>query len=76
MSLFDRIGQNQQQTQQNQLQQLKNDPVGMGKQRGYQIPDNLAGNPQAMVMHLIQSGQVGGPAMQRIMPMIQKLTGR
>ena len=76
MSLFDRIGQSQQQTQQNQLQQLKNDPVGMGKQRGYQIPDNLAGNPQAMVMHLIQSGQVGGPAMQRIMPMIQKLTGR
>lgn len=76
MSLFDRIGQSQQQTQQNQLQQLKNDPVGMGKQWGYQIPDNLAGNPQAMVMHLIQSGQVGGPAMQRIMPMIQKLTGR
>lgn len=76
MSLFDRIGQSQQQTQQNQLQQLKNDPVGMAKQRGYQIPDNLAGNPQAMVMHLIQSGQVGGPAMQRIMPMIQKLTGR
>ena len=73
MSLFDRIGQNQ---QQNQLQQLKSDPIGMGKQRGYQIPDNLAGNPQAMVMHLIQSGQVGGPAMQRIMPMIQKLTGR
>lgn len=76
MSLFDRIGQSQQQTQQNQLQQLKNDPVGMGKQRGYQIPDNLAGNPEAMVMHLIQSGQVGGPALQRIMPMIQKLTGR
>lgn len=76
MSLFDRIGQSQQQTQQNQLQQLKNDPVGMGKQRGYQIPENLAGNPQAMVMHLIQSGQVGGPAMQRIMPMIRQMTGK
>lgn len=76
MSLFDRIGQSQQQTQQNQLQQLKNDPVGMGKQRGYQIPDNLAGNPQAMVMHLIQSGQVGGPAMQRIIPMIRQMTGK
>lgn len=76
MSLFDRIGQSQQQTQQNQLQQLKNDPVGMGKQRGYQIPDNLAGNPQAMVMHLIQSGQVGGPALQRIMPMIRQMTGK
>ena len=74
MSLFDRIGQNQ--AQQNQLQQIKQNPIGMGQQAGYQIPENLAGNPQAMVMHLIQSGQVGGPMMQRIMPMIQKLTGR
>jgi hypothetical protein len=73
MSLFDRMGQS---NQQNQLQQIKNNPIAMGRQAGYQIPDNLAGNPQAIVQHLIQTGQVGGPMMQRIMPMIQRMTGK
>ena len=70
MSLFNRIGNG------DQIQQIKSDPIGMGRQKGFQIPDSLAGNPQAMVQHLIQTGQVGGPALQRIMPMIQKLMGK
>ncbi len=70
MSLFDRMGQS---SQQMQLQQVKQDPLGMARQAGYQIPENLAGNPQAMVMHLIQSGQVGGPMMQKIAPLMQRL---
>ena len=71
MGLFEKMGN----PQQNQLNQIKSDPVSMAKQAGYNIPDNLAGDPQAMVKHLIQSGQVGGPALQRIMPMIQRLGG-
>lgn len=74
MSIFDRMS--QQGTMQGQLQQLKQNPAAMLKQAGLNIPDNLAGNPQAMVMHLIQSGQVGGPALQRVMPMIQKMGGK
>ena len=74
MSIFDRMS--QQGTMQGQLQQLKQNPAAMLKQAGLNVPDNLAGNPQAMVMHLIQSGQVGGPALQRVMPMIQKLGGK
>jgi len=70
MSLFDRMGQS---SQQMQLQQVKQDPLGMARQAGYQIPENLAGNPQAMVMHLIQSGQVGGPMMQKIAPLMQRM---
>ena len=70
MSLFDRLNGN---GQQYQMQQLQRDPVGMAKQAGYQIPENLAGNPQAMVMHLIQSGQVSNPMLQKIMPMIQRM---
>lgn len=73
MSLFDRIGQG---NQQDQLRRIQSDPIGMARQAGYNIPNNLAGNPQAMVQHLIQTGQVGNPMLQRIMPMIQKLTGR
>ena len=79
MSLFDRInggGQPPQMNMQDQLRQLQSDPLGMAQKAGYQIPQNLAGNPEAMVQHLIQSGQVGGPALQRIMPMMQKLMGK
>lgn len=72
MSLFDRISG---QPQMN-LQQLQNDPVGMAKQAGYNIPPNLAGNPQAMVQHLIQSGQVGGQKLQQAMQMIRQMTGK
>lgn len=72
MSLFDRI----QQGGQPSLQQIQQDPIGMARQAGYNIPQNLAGNPQAMVQHLIQTGQIGGPMMKQIMPMMQKLTGK
>jgi hypothetical protein len=70
MSLFDKLN-----GQQMNMQQLQNDPVGMAKQAGYNIPQNLAGNPQAMVQHLIQTGQVSNPMLQKIMPMIQRLGG-
>ena len=60
----------------NQLQQIQRDPLGMAKKAGYQIPENLADNPQAMVMHLIQTGQVGGSMLQQIAPMLQRVNGR
>ena len=62
--------------QQEQLRQIQEDPMKAAQQAGFQIPENIAGDPQAMVMHLIQSGQVGGPALQRIMPMIRQLGGK
>jgi hypothetical protein len=68
MSLFDRIG-----NQPMNIQQLQQDPIGAAQRAGYNIPQNLAGNPQAMVQHLIQTGQVSNPMLQKIMPMIQKL---
>lgn len=74
MSLFDRIG--NQGNMMNQLQQLKQNPAQMLRQAGLNVPDNMMGNPQAMVQHLIQTGQVGGPALQRVMPMIRQLSGK
>lgn len=74
MSLFDRIG--NQGNMMNQLQQLKQNPAQMLRQAGLNVPDNMIGNPQAMVQHLIQTGQVGGPALQRVMPMIRQLSGK
>ena len=48
----------------------------MIKQAGYNVPDEIANNPQAAVMHMIQSGQIGGPMMRRIQPMLNMLMGR
>ena len=59
-----------------QLQQLRNNPEQFVKQAGWNIPSEIIGDPQKMVMHLIQTGQVGGSAMQRIMPMIRQMQTR
>lgn len=53
--------------------QLQANPSVMLKQAGYNVPDELNGNPQAMVMHLMQSGQIGGPMMQKIQPFLQRM---
>ena len=55
---------------QEQLQQIKTNPIEMGKEKGYTIPEELAGDPKAMIMHLINSGQIGGPLLQRVKQMI------
>jgi len=57
------------------MRQLRENPGEMVRNAGFQIPDGIAGNPQATVMHLIRTGQVGGPMMQRIAPMISRMTG-
>jgi len=67
MSIYDKL------MNQDPLQQVKRDPISMGKAKGYNIPENIANNPQAMVMHLIQTGQVGGPLLQRVLPMIRSM---
>ena len=59
-----------------QLQQLRNNPQQFIKQAGWQIPQEMVGNPQQMVMHLINTGQVGGPALQRVLPMIRQMNVR
>ena len=53
--------------------QLQANPSNMLKQAGYNVPEELSGNPQAMVMHLMRSGQIGGPMMQKIAPMLQRM---
>ena len=69
-------GGQQQQTPMDMMSQLRANPAQMIRNAGYNVPDEIIGNPQATVMHLIQSGQVGGAAMQRIQPMLNMLMGR
>lgn len=51
--------------------QLQANPGEMLKNAGYNVPDELIGNPQGMVMHLMQSGQISNPMMQKIAPFLQ-----
>ena len=65
-----------QMTMQDAMAQLRQNPAQMIKQAGFNVPDEIANNPQAAVMHMIQSGQIGGPMMRRIQPMLNMLMGR
>lgn len=79
MGIFDRLSggsaqpAQHQPTMQEAMAQLQANPAQMIKQAGYNVPDNLAGNPQAAVMHMLQTGQIGWPIMQRIAPLLQRL---
>ena len=53
--------------------QLQANPAEMIRKAGYNVPDEISGNPQAAVMHMLRTGQIGGPMMQRIAPMLQKM---
>lgn len=55
-----------------QLRELQSDPIAMGRKAGFDIPDGIS-NPKEIVMHLINSGQVRGPMLQRIMPMVNQM---
>jgi len=74
MSLFDAIGgksaQGGQMTPQQAMQQLRADPAATLKQAGLSIPDGMH-DPNQIVNHLIQSGQVSN---QRLM-MAQRMMG-
>ena len=61
---------------QDALRQLQSNPAQMIRNAGYNVPDEIINNPQATVMHLLQTGQIGGPMMQRIQPMLSQLLGR
>lgn len=61
---------------QDAMKQLQSNPAQLMKQAGFNVPDEIANNPQASVMHLIQSGQVGGPMMRMVQPMLNRMMGR
>ena len=61
---------------QDALRKLQENPKDFLIRAGAKVPDEIINNPQAIVMHLIRTGQVSSPVLQRIMPMIQQMGGR
>lgn len=77
MSLFDSLGNGKQQqaqqiTPQEAMSQLQNDPAGVLKGVGLNIPSGM-NNPQQIVQHLMQSGQV---PQNRFAQAMQMMMGR
>lgn len=77
MSLFESLGQNQQPTQQmnpmQMVQQLKQNPAQMLSQAHLNVPQNMMNNPQQIVNHLVQSGQVPQDRLNAAMQMAQRM---
>ena len=55
------------------MSQLQADPAGVLSAAHFSVPQECIGNSQANVMHLIRSGQVGGPMMRMIAPMLARM---
>ena len=55
------------------LSKLQSNPGEFFKQAGVNVPQEIVNNPQAVVMHLINTNQVGGQMLQQIMPMIRQM---
>ena len=82
MSLFDSLGGgNQKQGQaphmaaQQAMAQLQSDPSGVLRQIGLNIPAGMT-NPQQMVQHLMQTGQVPQGRFAQAMQMMGQMMGR
>lgn len=70
MSLFDQIG--QQMNPMQMLGQLRSNPAAVLQQAGLNIPAGVT-NPQQIVQHLIQSGQVGQGRLMQAQQMASRM---
>lgn len=60
-------------TMEDALREVNEHPAELFKQAGFNVPKECIGNNQATVMHLLRSGQVGGPMMRMIAPLLGRL---
>lgn len=60
-------------TIQDALRQVNEHPEECFRAAGFKVPREIMGDQQKTVMHLIQTGQVGGPVMRMIAPILGKM---
>lgn len=54
------------------LAQLKSNPLGMLRQAGFNVPDNI-NDPNAIIQHLMNSGQISQSQYNQARSMAQQL---
>lgn len=74
MGMFDQLGKGQQvqQSPMQMLSQLRSNPAGMLRQAGFNVPDGM-NNPQQIINHLLQSGQVNQGRLNMAQQMAQRM---
>lgn len=60
----------------NQPQNPREQAMSILKQRGIQIPDSIAGNPSAIIQHLVQSGAVPQGRLSMAQQMLSRMFKR
>ena len=81
MSLFDSLGKTPTHTPSangpvnpmQALSQLRSNPVRMLSKAGYNVPEDIGSNPQAIVQHLLNTNQI---TQQRLNYAINRVSGR
>lgn len=69
MSLFDKLG--AQASPMQMLNQLRSNPAAILRQRGLNVPDGMT-DPQAIINHLLQSGQISNSRLQMAQRMMRR----
>ena len=59
---------------QDAMSQLRADPASLIKQARYNVPDEIANNPQTAAMYILQSGQANAPLMRLVQPLVNWMT--
>jgi hypothetical protein len=57
-------------------QNPRDQAMSLLRQRGIQIPDGIAGNPQAIIQHLMQSGQIPQGRLNMAQQIMQRMFRR
>lgn len=55
------------------LQEVNENPEECFRAAGVKVPKEIMGDQQKTVMHLIRTGQVGGPALRMVMPILNRM---
>lgn len=64
-------------TMQQQLDDLRSDPIKVLKQKGFNVPSNIdVRNPGQIINYLTQSGQINNPRLQMAQRVAQQLMHR
>lgn len=56
-----------------QLNQLRSNPVQFLMSRRFNIPENLSGNPQGIVQHLLDSGQMSQETYAKLQGQVNRI---
>lgn len=75
MSMFQRLGNQAQQPQQQQSQDPRSAAMELMKRQGIDVPQGMENDPQAIIQHLMQSGRVPQNRLSMAQQMMQRMFG-